>query len=74
MGESGYIVPSDSYPKCEIRGCELQSKFAGFGHFFCWNHYSNWMRGLFAHSSPNHGMDSQPQQSLVFDAEGIQCR
>ncbi len=29
--------------KCEIKGCELVSKFHGFGHDYCWQHYSSFM-------------------------------
>lgn len=30
-------------PECEIKGCELSSQFHGFGHDFCWQHYSAWL-------------------------------
>ncbi len=33
--------------KCEIKGCELVSKFHGFGHDYCWLHYSQFMTSAY---------------------------
>jgi hypothetical protein len=38
MNIKGFTLPG-----CEIRGCELTAQFHGFGHDYCWGHYSAWM-------------------------------
>jgi hypothetical protein len=30
-------------PKCETKGCDLESRFHGFGHHFCWVCYGRWL-------------------------------
>jgi hypothetical protein len=40
-------------PECEVVGCELAAMFHGFGHDFCWCHYSKWITRFSLTPSPD---------------------
>lgn len=57
------IVPksglkSELMPNCETKGCEMLSRFHGFGHDFCWGCYSRWMGNFILTSQERYDIDS----------------
>lgn len=39
--------------RCEVSDCRMRCKFDGFGHLFCWEHYSEWLQSFLASTNDN---------------------
>lgn len=46
---------------CEVKDCGGRINFHGYGHDFCWKHYSDWLISFKASNSERH-----PQITFTF--------
>lgn len=59
-------IKFDSHNMCEKKGCDNTARFHGFGHDFCWQHYSQWMMSFRASDGLKES-ERHPQISFDFD-------